>query len=137
MIVKHGERARARDSVSEKIDHLFLSIRRPDGREYTYDEVEAGTEGRVSRSYIWKLRHGRNRNPSLDVIEALSEFFGVPPGYFFGASSDGSEDLALSAVMRDSQTRALVERTRGLSPAAFEAVVAMIEHLRAVDTRVS
>ena len=137
MIVKHGGRVRARDSVSEKIDQLFLSIRRPDGREYTYDEVEAGTEGRVSRSYIWKLRHGRNRNPSLDVIEALAEFFGVPPGYFFGVSPDGSEDLALSAVMRDAQTRALVERTRGLSPAAFDAVVAMIEHLRAVDTRAS
>lgn len=44
---------RARDTVSEKIDHLFRTVRRADGREFTYDDVERGTEGRVSRSYVW------------------------------------------------------------------------------------
>jgi len=82
---------RARDTLSEKLNHLFLAVRREDGREYTYDGIERGTGKRVSRSYAWKLRHGRNNNPSLDVIEALAQFFRVEPEYFFGPSYPDEE----------------------------------------------
>ena len=40
---------RSRDNVPQKIDHLFRTVRREDGREFTYDDVERGTQGRVSR----------------------------------------------------------------------------------------
>jgi transcriptional regulator with XRE-family HTH domain len=128
---------RARDSVSEKIDHLFRTVRRPDGREYTYDDVERGTRGRVSRSYVWKLRHGRNCNPSLDVIESLSEFFRVPPSYFFGDAlrEDGSarEVAAVAALLQDDAARTVAERARGLSGGALQAVCDLIENLRILD----
>lgn len=128
---------RARDHVSKKIDHLFRTVRREDGREYTYDDVERGTEGRVSRSYVWKLRHGRNRNPSLDVIEALAQFFRVPPSYFFGPplSDDNTaqEAAAVAALLQDDSARRVAERARGLSPTALTAVSDLIEHLRMMD----
>jgi transcriptional regulator with XRE-family HTH domain len=129
--------ARAGDCLAEKVDHLFLTVRRPDGREYTYDEVESGTGGRVSRSYVWKLRKGRNRNPSLEVVEALAGFFGVPAGYFFGGAlaDDGESRLAaaVAALLRDDAARALLEGSRGLSPAAMSALLAMLGHLRGLD----
>jgi transcriptional regulator with XRE-family HTH domain len=133
---------RARDSISEKIDHLFRTVRRDDNREFTYDDVERGTQGQVSRSYVWKLRHGRNRNPSLDVIESLSEFFSVPPAYFFGQSIEGdarAQELAeTAALFKDPAARLVAECARGLSAASLEAVVNLLENLHAIErSRVS
>jgi transcriptional regulator with XRE-family HTH domain len=128
---------RARDDVSEKIDYLFRTVRRPDGREYTYDEVQRGTEGRVSRSYVWKLRHGRNRNPSLDVIEALSEFFNVPPSFFFCAPVDedpqARETVEIAALLQDEAARRVAERARGLSTPSLQAVSSLIDNLRSIE----
>jgi transcriptional regulator with XRE-family HTH domain len=130
---------RARETVSAKIDHLFGTVRRSDGREYTYDDVERGTAGRVSRSYVWKLRHGRNSNPSLDVLEALSEFFGVPPSYFFGPQLEDDrrarESAEIAALLRDPAAKAVAESARGLGERALEAVTALIDHLQAIDRR--
>ena len=124
----------ARNSISEKIDHLFVTVRRADGREFTYDDVERGTEGRVSRSYVWKLRHGRNRNPSLDVIEALSQFFMVPPSYFFGPSLAGDDEARtaadVAALLRDSSARKVAQRARGLSPASLQVVENLVDNLQ-------
>ena len=129
---------RARDTVSAKIDHLFGTVRRTDGREYTYDDVERGTGGRVSRSYVWKLRHGRNCNPSLDVLEALAEFFDVPPSYFFGPQLEDDrrarETAEIAALLRDPAARAVAERARGLGDRALEAVTDLISHLKALDS---
>ncbi len=128
---------RARDTVSEKIDHLFRTIRRHDNREYTYDDVERGTNGKVSRSYVWKLRHGRNRNPSLDVIESMSEFFQVPPAYFFepGDAAEGraGELAAAAALLQDASARLVSEKVRGLSPTSMEAVNSLIDNLHAIE----
>ncbi len=128
---------RARETVSAKIDHLFGTVRRPDGREYTYDDVERGTSGRVSRSYVWKLRHGRNSNPSLDVLEALSEFFGVPPSYFFGPQLEDDrrarDSAEVAALLRDPSARLVAQQARGLGAGALDALADMIQHLRRMD----
>jgi transcriptional regulator with XRE-family HTH domain len=129
--------ARARESISAKIDYLFRTVRREDGREFTYEDVERGTKGRVSRSYVWKLRHGRNRNPSLDVLEALGEFFSVPPHYFFGGevSDDpvGREVAEVAGLLRDPASRLVADRARGLSPTALQALGNLIESLHVLE----
>ncbi len=128
---------KARDSISKKIDHLFITVLRADGREYTYDDVERGTDGRVSRSYVWKLRHGRNGNPSLDVIEALSQFFMVPPSYFFGQpladDVQAREAAAVSALLNDPLARGVAERARGLSPSSIHAIENLVDSLRKIE----
>ena len=123
----------ARDSVPDKIDNLFKTIRRPDGREYTYDEVERGTGGAVSRSYVWKLRHGRNRNPSLEVIEALGHFFDVPATYFFESgenADDAREAAAVAGLIRHPGVRQLAEQAQGLSAEALALVTDLAANLK-------
>jgi transcriptional regulator with XRE-family HTH domain len=129
--------SRARESVSEKIDHLFHAVRRGDGREYTYDDVEQGTNGRVSRSYVWKLRHGRNRNPSLDVLEAMAEFFKVPPEYFFSSGPEDEERAKalaeMASLLQDEAVRLVAEKARGLSSTSLEAVGSLVDNLHAIE----
>jgi transcriptional regulator with XRE-family HTH domain len=121
-----------RNSVPEKIDHLFKTVRRPDGREHTYDDVERGTGGAVSRSYIWKLRHGRNRNPSLEVVEALGRYFDVPVTYFFDDVSAGSSDdvVAAAALMRNPALRKLMEEAQALPADQVLLLIEMASGLR-------
>jgi transcriptional regulator with XRE-family HTH domain len=121
--------------VSEKIDYLFRTVKREDGREYTYDDVEQGTGGRVSRSYVWKLRHGRNNNPSLDVIESLAQFFKVPPSYFFEdeATASTREAADVAALIQDPAAREVAAKARGLSPAALGIVSGMLDDLKRLD----
>lgn len=129
---------RSRNTISQKIDHLFKTVRREDRREHTYDDVERGTEGRVSRSYVWKLRHGRNNNPSLDVIEALAQFFRVEPAYFFDQPEDPDHALALAevaALLQDPVAQAVARHARGLSDASTETVLNLIDNLHVLEGR--
>lgn len=132
---------RATDAIAAKIEYLFNTVRRPDGREYTYDEIERGTEGRVSRSYVWKLRNGKSLNPSLDVIESLAEFFHVPPEFFFSLDADADEtqrDAALvAALLHDPAARRLCEAARGMTPTAVRIVLGVIAALRPIEGMVA
>lgn len=132
---------RAAEAIGAKIEYLFNTVRRPDGREYTYDEIERGTQGRVSRSYVWKLRNGRSHNPSLEVIESLAEFFHVPPEFFFSLdndSEDAQRDAALvAALLHDPAARRLAEAARGMTPTAVRIVLGLIGALRPIEGMVA
>ena len=72
-----------------RLDHLFRTVRAPDGGEYTYRQVAAGIAGLVgyktSSSYLQELRAGLRINPSMKHLHGLCAFFGVPIAYFFDA----------------------------------------------------
>ncbi len=67
--------------VGAKVDHLFRTITRPDGKPYTYEQVAAGTG--LNFSYLRKLRVGKVASPSRKVLERLTTFFGITPDYWF------------------------------------------------------
>ncbi|MEY9846345.1 transcriptional regulator with XRE-family HTH domain [Streptacidiphilus sp. BW17] len=94
-------------SLAGKINHLFDTIRRRDGHEYSNTHVaaaiaEAGVTT-ISQSYIWQLRKGEKTNPTINHLQALADFFGVPVAYFF-------DDEVASRVERDAA--ALEEQAR-------------------------
>lgn len=70
-------------TLAQLLDHLFKMRRHTSGREYSYREVAAATEGEVSYQSIYRIRTGANRNPTYNTIVALCLFFQVPPSYFF------------------------------------------------------
>lgn len=55
-------------------------------------------------SYLWELATGKKRNVTLEQLDVLAEYFGVPPEYFL--SEDVAErvnsQLRLAVVLRDS-----------------------------------
>ena len=105
-------------SLADKLDHLFGTYRRPDGKKYTYDDVEQGTGGEVSHTYVWKLHKGQAANPGYRKLAALAAFFGVPITYFYDvspAAEEHIEDLQLARALREDgvQRIALRARVRG------------------------
>jgi transcriptional regulator with XRE-family HTH domain len=69
-------------NLADKLEKLFDEVRKPDGSKYTQTEVVEGTNGVLTRVYLWKLRTGRATNPGFHIIKALADFFGVDTNYF-------------------------------------------------------
>jgi transcriptional regulator with XRE-family HTH domain len=118
-------------TLAERIDRLFATFRRTDDKEYTYKDVEAGTNKAVTAPYIWKLRTGKAKNPSIRVLRALSDFFGVPTSYFIeDTSEEEMENLKLAAELRDAGVAHIALRSSGLNEEGRRAILEMIEYVR-------
>lgn len=73
-------------TLADKLNHLFEDLHPADRGPYSIKEVVVAIRARggpISRSYNSMLRLGQRDNPTIRHTEALAEFFGVPPTYFF------------------------------------------------------
>jgi transcriptional regulator with XRE-family HTH domain len=80
-----SKRSEQAEFVGEKVDFLFRTFLKPSGDEYSLEEVGRATG--FHASYIGRMRDRQVSNPGRDVLEALSEFFGVDPGFWFRANN--------------------------------------------------
>ncbi|MFB6891349.1 XRE family transcriptional regulator [Kitasatospora sp. NPDC056327] len=120
-------------TLAAKIDRLFDVVRRPDRAPYTHEEVaracREATGESFSATYLWQLRTGRRDNPTKRHLEALAQFFQVPPVYFFDdrQSARITEELALLGALRDAGVRDVALRAVTLSPEGLGTISDMIE----------
>ncbi|RKT19157.1 helix-turn-helix protein [Streptomyces sp. 1114.5] len=128
-------------TLAERIDRLFQTIRRPSHEPYSNEEVaracrEASGES-FSATYLWQLRTGRRDNPTKRHLEALAQFFQVPPAYFFddGLSEQIAEELALLGALRDAGVREVALRAVTLSPEGLGTISDMIEAIARREAR--
>jgi transcriptional regulator with XRE-family HTH domain len=84
-------------TIAQLVDALFKEHRKPDGQEYSYQEVSKALEGGLDASYIAKVRRGVIKNPGRDALMLLCRFFRVPASYFFPEL----DDLALPEETTD------------------------------------
>ena len=130
---------KGRRTLAERVDHLFRTIHPGSRGEYTFEEVARNLKARggptVSATYLWQLRKGLRDNPTKRHLEALADFFGVPPAYFFddAVSARIDAELDLLAAMRDASVRQIALRAAGLSPESLGAIAEMIERVRQLE----
>lgn len=128
-------------SLADRLNHLFDTVH-PAGRgPYSNEEVAAAIEAQggptISGTYVWLLRKGQRDNPTKKHLEALANFFGVPPAYFFDddiAAQLGAE-LDLLVALRDASVRDIALRVAELSPGSLEAIRGMIDQVRELEAR--
>lgn len=126
-------------TLAEKLDRLFRTMHPRHRGEYSYKEVAdaiAASGGpTISATYLWELRTGRKDNPTVRHVEALAQFFGVPPAYFLDEEVAGQIDteLELLRALRDASVRHMALRATGLSPASLGAITEMIERVRQLE----
>ncbi|CCF85427.1 helix-turn-helix domain-containing protein [Nitrolancea hollandica] len=128
-----------RDSLAEKLNHLFHTVHPRNRAEYSNEEVAEAVRSRggptISATYLWQLRKGLRDNPTKKHVEALAQFFGVSPAYFFDdeAAAQIKAELELLAALRDASVRQLALRASGLSPESLSALAEMIERVRQLE----
>lgn len=125
-------------SLAAKLEALFRSRDRP----YTNQEVSDGIREQsgaggttVSASLLQQLRSGAKTNPTVNTVEAIAAFFGVPASHFLSNALEGvlPEERALLETMRDADVRALALRANGLSPDSLRMVIGVIEQARRLE----
>ena len=125
-------------TFAEKLDHLFRTVHPPGKGPYTYEQVAAGCADRgyeISVSYLWQLRNGQRDNPTLQHIQGLAEFFGVPASYFLDSAVEQrvNEQLDRLVTMREATIENVALRAHGLSDKGLAALDAMIDQLRNLE----
>ncbi|RSM58709.1 XRE family transcriptional regulator [Kibdelosporangium aridum] len=120
-------------TLAAKIDKLFQIVRRPDGEQYTNEEVATAcreaTGESFSATYLWQLRTGRRDNPTKRHLEALAEFFDVPVAYFFD-DDQGKQihaELELLGALRNAEVRNVALRAVNLSQDGLGTINDMID----------
>lgn len=75
--------------IARNLDALLRAYRDQNGKRFTVEEIakEINRPG-LSASYIYALRSGEKRNPTVDALQELARFFGVRVGYFFDGDKD-------------------------------------------------
>ncbi|HEV3361919.1 MAG TPA: helix-turn-helix domain-containing protein [Pseudonocardiaceae bacterium] len=129
-----------RRTLAERLDHLFDIVRRPDGQEYTNEHVANSVTAKgvtISQSYIWQLRKQKKDNPTLKHLQALADFFGVPPAYFFDDAVAGqideqietlrAERERLSEASSGTEARLMAMRAGELSPDRRRQVMELLD----------
>lgn len=103
----------------ERLSFAFDTITQPDGTPYIPEDVMVETNRAISASYLRRLRAGHISNPSIQIVEALANFFRVQPSYFlddpdFTPSSFSDEPkeelLHLLEELRPNEIRALIKQ---------------------------
>jgi hypothetical protein len=72
-------------TIAERVDHLFVTQLRPDGQQYTYQELADAFDSQLDPDEVAQLRAGTipNDQISLRTIFQISRFFYVSPQYFY------------------------------------------------------
>jgi transcriptional regulator with XRE-family HTH domain len=126
-------------TLAERLDRLFRTIHPRDRGPYSYAEVAKAIEERggptVSSTYLWQLRTGLRDNPTKRHLEALADFFGVSPAYFFDDAEAARVDtrLLLLTMLRDSGARQIAARLPGLSTSSMEVLAEVVTRLRQLE----
>jgi transcriptional regulator with XRE-family HTH domain len=124
-------------TLAQKVDWLFDVHRTPQGKQFTYGQVQRATGNRITASYVWKLRTGAMGNPGLSALEALADFFQVPLDYFSRGGEYLEDTIRLAHTMpnsggsRQDALRRLAARADSLSDEHLRAVVELAEYLSA------
>lgn len=122
--------------VAEQLQILFATLKKPDGKLYTMQEVSRATG--VSLPTLSQLRSGKITNPQLNTLRAICTFFQIPLRYFDTCTP--SECLAiLTAAPTDDANEAdtgislITTMAAGLSRAAQEDLLTVIQWAHAAE----
>jgi len=112
---------------ADKLNMLFEMKRKSDGSKYSQEDVIQGTNGVLTRAYLWKLRTGRAKNPGFNIVQALADFFEVNINYFRTDESQPEEIVDKS--VRDELLEQMSMRASMHSDDTIKAIISMMDYI--------
>lgn len=125
--------------LDQRLTHLINTVypdesRRP-GFSRLAHEIHEKTGRKISSTYLWELVTGRKRNVTVEQLEVLAEFFGVPPSYFFDeeAAAKVNRQMKLAVALGNARIRNLAMRAEGLSEESLDAILSIVSAARGLQ----
>lgn len=130
----------AAQEIAQKVSFLFDAFRKQDTDEiYSFRDVEAATEGKLSYHWLWKLANANFSSPGLHYLKLLTDFFQVDPKLWFRNLDDElktelvrERDYKLGKVKPQELFRVALRDTSfdSLEPEEKQLILNMIEALK-------
>lgn len=126
-------------SLAQRLQWLFDTVRRPDGKKHTIRAVAADIG--ISFGYLNALTNGSKRNPSADVLDALADFFAAPRYIFSDNPADVRQAVAnVHLTQVQPHTQHLLEQPHsldvtGLTEEQIRTLTAQRDAYRATNER--
>lgn len=120
-------------SFADRLNKLFEQKLSNDGDQFSCREVARATG--VSANLVSLLRRGApgGTNPSVAVVRALAEFFGVQPSYFLDEESPADE--LYRQHLRQPTVRRITSLSAGLCPTSQKAILGFVEYMASQQER--
>lgn len=112
---------------AEKLNMLFEMKRKNDGFKYSQEDVIQGTNGVLTRAYLWKLRTGRAKNPGFNIVQALADFFDVNINYF--RTDESQPEVIVEKSVRDELLEQMSLRASMHSDDTIKAIISMMDYI--------
>jgi transcriptional regulator with XRE-family HTH domain len=127
----HGKRASTERGLTtaNKIDILLKHGAR-EGLPTSYRAIAQATG--MPYNNIRKMHIGTNRNPGVNTLKVLADYFGVDLGYFDCETEAQCRDY-LAGQHQAAALQGIAMRAEGLSEDGLAAIQQMIEHVRTVE----
>ena len=125
--------------LAQRINRLFDTMRRsadaPLSNAAAAEQITEKTGVPISAAYIWQLRVGRKTNPTVAHLQAIAEFFGVPPSYLLNQEVDPKIDAQLELLqsLRDAGVLDLAMRASELTPESIKSLAVMVDQARRLE----
>ncbi|MEV5884505.1 hypothetical protein AB0L74_17515 [Streptomyces sp. NPDC052020] len=118
--------------LTRLINALYPDERTRPGYAKLARQIREATGGTLSGTYLWELASGRKHNVTLEQLDVLAEFFGVPPEYFINddVTERVNSQLRLATALREAKVRSLALRAEGLSEESLDALLTMVDQAR-------
>lgn len=100
-------------NFGERFARFREAYRKPDGRRWTYVDVERATGGFIKANYLANLKAGRIRRPGIDRLCAISQVMGFPEELWL--RKEGVEATAVEANETSERAGSLTARLYTLS----------------------
>ncbi len=125
-----------RRSMADLLNHLFAVVENfRTGRSYTTKEVAQLSRGKLTLEQVEDMRRGGLENPTLEQVLALSDVFGVDPGYWFSSPSDAARiDRKTLEALRDANAQLILQKSLGVSEKDRSMILMLIERLQQEST---
>ena len=125
-----------RRSMADLLNHLFAVVENfRTGRSYTTKEVAQLSGGKLTQKQVENMRRGELENPTLEQVLALSDVFGVDPGYWFSSPADAARiDRKTLEALRDVDAQLILKKSLGVSEKDRSMILLLIERLQQEST---
>ncbi len=127
---EHSPSRRTVETFVARANRLFDLRCEGDGRKddpYSPQEfadlIKSETGEKVSHTWIWQIRTGRTTNATIEYVEILARFFGVPEAYFFpGYDEQAAKQVEAELSLLDKMKKAgipSIAALHAMSPASL------------------
>ncbi|MDP9474278.1 MAG: hypothetical protein M3R38_00990 [Actinomycetota bacterium] len=100
------------------------------GKPFTAEDVARLSGGRLTPDQVRGLQTGELTDPAMSQLVALSEVFGVEPGFWYSPSKDlMTLDGETFNALRNEKTHLILSKIHGRPDAEKDMILRTIEHL--------